>query len=84
MTEPPSDAEAPAPTEVDPAEAAAAALRRATRSTPRATPRKTPVKPPSYSNDRDPQPIGRAVDDFFADLVGREPTLPPHLKDPNA
>jgi hydrogenase expression/formation protein HypC len=24
------------------------------------------------------------LDAFFADLVGREPTLPPHLKDPNA
>ena len=24
------------------------------------------------------------VDSFFADLVGREPTLPSHLKDPNA
>jgi hydrogenase expression/formation protein HypC len=24
------------------------------------------------------------IDIFFADLVGREPTLPPHLKDPNA
>lgn len=24
------------------------------------------------------------VDSFFADLVGREPTLPPHLKDPQA
>jgi hydrogenase expression/formation protein HypC len=25
---------------------------------------------------------GADVDAFFADLVGREPTLPPHLKDP--
>ena len=50
---------------VDPAEAAAAALRRATRSTPRAKPNKAPVKAPSYSNDRDPQPIGRAMDDFI-------------------
>jgi hydrogenase expression/formation protein HypC len=27
---------------------------------------------------------GGNVDVFFADLVGREPTLPPHLKDPQA
>lgn len=24
------------------------------------------------------------VDSFFSDLLGREPTLPPHLKDPKA
>jgi hydrogenase expression/formation protein HypC len=27
---------------------------------------------------------GGDLDGFFADLVGREPTLPPHLKDPQA
>ena len=27
---------------------------------------------------------GGDVDTFFADLVGREPSLPPHLKDPQA
>ena len=27
---------------------------------------------------------GGNIDAFFADLVGREPTLPPHLKDPKA
>jgi hydrogenase expression/formation protein HypC len=27
---------------------------------------------------------GGDVDRFFADLVGREPALPPHLKDPKA
>ena len=27
---------------------------------------------------------GGDVDSFFADLVGREPTLPSHLKDPQA
>jgi hydrogenase expression/formation protein HypC len=27
---------------------------------------------------------GGDIDEFFADLVGREPTLPPHLKDPKA
>ncbi len=54
-------------TEVDPAEAAAAALRRATRSTARAKPRKAPVKAASYSDDRDPQPIGRAVDAFIVE-----------------
>jgi hydrogenase expression/formation protein HypC len=27
---------------------------------------------------------GGNVDGFFADLVGREPSLPPHLKDPQA
>lgn len=27
---------------------------------------------------------GGDVDGFFADLVGRTPTLPPHLKDPQA
>ena len=27
---------------------------------------------------------GGDIDAFFADLVGREPTLPPHLKDPQA
>lgn len=27
---------------------------------------------------------GGNVDGFFADLVGREPSLPPHLKDPPA
>lgn len=27
---------------------------------------------------------GGDIDVFFADLVGREPTLPPHLKDPQA
>ncbi len=27
---------------------------------------------------------GGDIDGFFADLVGREPTLPPHLKDPQA
>lgn len=27
---------------------------------------------------------GGDVDRFFADLLGREPTLPPHLKDPQA
>jgi hydrogenase expression/formation protein HypC len=27
---------------------------------------------------------GGEIDGFFADLVGREPTLPPHLKDPQA
>ena len=26
----------------------------------------------------------RDIDAFFADLVGREPTLPPHLKDTKA
>ena len=51
---------------VDPAEAAAAALRRATRSTPPAKKRPATTKPPSYSNDRDPQPLGKAVDDFIA------------------
>ena len=25
---------------------------------------------------------GGDIDSFFADLVGREPTLPPHLRDP--
>jgi predicted nucleic acid-binding Zn ribbon protein len=64
--EPDAVQDADAVPEVDPAEAAAAALRRATRSTPKANPRKAPVKAPSYSNDRDPQPIGRAVDDFIA------------------
>lgn len=27
---------------------------------------------------------GGDIDSFFADLVGREPALPPHLKDPQA
>jgi predicted nucleic acid-binding Zn ribbon protein len=52
---------------IDPADAAAAALRRATRSTAPAKPRKKPAASPSYSNDRDPQPIGRAVDAFIVD-----------------
>ena len=52
--------------DADAAAAAAAALRRATRSTGPAKPRKSAVKPASYSNDRDPQPLSRALDDLVA------------------
>jgi predicted nucleic acid-binding Zn ribbon protein len=72
MTEFPTESTPPPegphqPTEADQAEAAAAALRRATRSTARAKPKKRPATPASYSNDRDPQPIGRAVDAFIVE-----------------
>lgn len=49
------------------AAAAAAALRRATRSTaPRKAPRRRPL-PAAYSDDRDPKPIGEAVDRLVRD-----------------
>lgn len=47
------------------AEAAAAALRRATRSTsPR---RRQGSRPPAGTSSRDPQPVGRALDDLLAE-----------------
>ena len=48
------------------AAASAAALRRATKSTGPAKPRRSATKPAAYSDDRDPQPLGRAVDDLVA------------------
>jgi predicted nucleic acid-binding Zn ribbon protein len=62
------------PDEAAAAAAAAAALRRATKSTGRAKPRKPSVPPASYSDDRDPQPLGRAVDDLVAQQGWRDET----------
>jgi len=56
---------------IDPSDAAADALRRATRST---APRKAPKKgqaAPTYSG-RDPQPVSRAVDDLLAQRGWRD------------
>lgn len=56
---------------VDPSDAAAEALRRATRSTaPRKAPRRTQAGP-TYSG-RDPQPVSRAVDDLLAQRGWRD------------
>ena len=63
----PGTVDPPGEPEIDPAAAAAAALRRATRSTARAKPKKGPVRAASFSNDRDPQPIGKAVDQFIVE-----------------
>ena len=60
---PPEDAAVP----VDEAAAAAAALRRATGSTaPRRKPKGSTPRP-AYSDDRDPQPIGAAVERLVRD-----------------
>lgn len=56
---------------IDPSDAAADALRRATRST---TPRKAPRRTqdgPAYSG-RDPQPVSRAVEDLLAQRGWRD------------
>ena len=50
------------------AAAAAAALRRATRSTsPAKARRPARPKPASYTNDRDPQPLGSAIERLVRD-----------------
>ena len=68
MTSDPKDQES------DEAAAAAAALRRATGSTaPRRAPRAATPRP-AYSDDRDPQPVGAAVERLVRDQGWRERT----------
>jgi predicted nucleic acid-binding Zn ribbon protein len=50
------------PDDAEAAQAAAAALRRATRSTPRARKGTARVKPASFADSRDPQPLSAAVE----------------------
>jgi predicted nucleic acid-binding Zn ribbon protein len=60
----------PAPVDDSSAEAAAAsaaALRRATRSTAPAKPSRSKTKDASYSDDRDPKPLGAAIDRLVRD-----------------
>ena len=58
----------PIATDEEAAAAAAAALRRATRSTSPAKARRPPrPKPASYTNDRDPQPLGSAIERLVRD-----------------
>ena len=58
----------PIATDEEAAAAAAAALRRATRSTSPAKARRPPrPKPASYTNDRDPQPPGSAIERLVRD-----------------
>ena len=62
-----TDPEPPGSDDEAAAAAAAAALRRVTTSTPRAKPRTSRPKPASYSDDRDPQLLGAAVDRLVRD-----------------
>lgn len=49
------------------AAAAASAFRRVTRGTPRADTRRRRRQASRYSDDRDPQPLGRAIDNLVAE-----------------
>ena len=57
----------PQPPEDDSDAAGAAALRRVTRSTARAKPRAPRTRPAAFSDDRDPQPLGRSLDRLLSE-----------------